>query len=95
MFKLLLSHRSEQFDVYAKNSVDVTFSGHAHGGQFRIPGVGGLFAPGQGFFPKLTNDLHKQNGSQIIINRGLGNSIIPVRILNQPEVVIITLNRPS
>ena len=52
MFKILLSHRPEQFDVYVANEIDVTFSGHAHGGQFRIPGVGGLISPGQGLFPE-------------------------------------------
>lgn len=93
MFKVLLSHRPEQFDVYAKNQVEVTFSGHAHGGQFRIPGIGGLLSPGQGWFPKLTSGVHEKDGSQLVISRGLGNSLMPIRLLNKPEIVVVTLGK--
>lgn len=92
-FKVLLSHRPEQFDVYVNNQIDVTFSGHAHGGQFRIPGVGGLLSPGQGLFPKLTSGVHEENGSQLVVSRGLGNSIMPLRLFNQPEIVVVTLQK--
>ncbi|WP_255428628.1 metallophosphoesterase [Sporosarcina sp. resist] len=91
MFKVLLSHRPEQFDVYAEAGIDVTFSGHAHGGQFRIPGIGGLVSPGQGWFPKYSSGVHEKNGSDLVVSRGLGNSIIPVRLFNQPEIVVVTL----
>lgn len=90
-FKILLSHRPEQFEIYSTYGVDITFSGHAHGGQFRIPGLGGLISPGQGWFPKLTSGVHEDNGSRIVVSRGLGNSILPVRIFNQPEIVVVTL----
>jgi uncharacterized protein len=93
LFKVLLSHRPEQFDVYAEQGIDLTFSGHAHGGQFRIPGIGGLVSPGQGWFPKYTAGVQVKNGSHMIVSRGLGNSIIPVRIFNQPEIVIVTLQQ--
>ena len=93
MFKILLSHRPEQLDVYAANEIDITFSGHAHGGQFRIPGVGGLISPGQGFFPKLTSGIHEKDGSRLIISRGLGNSLFPIRIFNKPEIVVVTLKK--
>jgi len=93
VYKVLLSHRPEQFDTYAVNKIDVTFSGHAHGGQFRIPGLGGLVSPGQGLFPKLTSGVHEKNTSQLVISRGLGNSIMPVRIFNKPEIVAVTLRR--
>ncbi|WP_253724347.1 metallophosphoesterase [Sporosarcina sp. HYO08] len=90
-FKMLLSHRPEHFDLYAENHVDLTFSGHAHGGQFRIPGIGGLIAPGQGWFPKFTSGIYERNDHQMVVSRGLGNSIIPIRLFNQPEIVVVTL----
>lgn len=90
-FKILLSHRPELLDIYAENNVDLVFSGHAHGGQVRIPFVGGLVAPDQGLLPKLTEGMHKSNNTSMIISRGLGNSIIPQRIFNRPELIVVTL----
>lgn len=95
IFKVLLSHRPEQFDTYVANKIDLTFSGHAHGGQFRIPGFGGLVSPGQGLFPKLTAGVHEEAGSQLVISRGLGNSLMPVRLFNKPEIVTVTLRKKS
>lgn len=91
MFKLLLSHRPEQFEIYVERGIDVVFSGHAHGGQFRIPGLGGLVAPGQGFFPTYTSGIYNKGDSRMVVSRGLGNSIIPIRIFNRPEIVVVTL----
>ncbi|MEK5037941.1 metallophosphoesterase [Sporosarcina sp. FSL K6-3457] len=93
MFTMLLSHRPEQFEVYVEWGIDVTFSGHAHGGQFRIPGLGGLVAPGQGWFPAYTSGVHDKNDSRMVVSRGLGNSIIPIRVFNQPEIVVVTLQK--
>lgn len=90
-FKILLSHRPELFDLYAENNIDLIFCGHAHGGQFRLPFIGGLIAPDQGFFPKYTSGHYKQNTSTMFVSRGLGNSIIPLRIFNKPEIVVVTL----
>lgn len=95
MFKLLLSHRPEQFEVYAERGIDVVFSGHAHGGQFRIPGLGGLVAPGQGFFPTYTSGVYHKGDSRMVVSRGLGNSIIPIRIFNRPEIVVVTLKNEN
>lgn len=92
-FKILLSHRPELFDIYANENIDLIFSGHAHGGQFRIPGIGGLVAPDQGLFPKYTNGVYKQGQSSLIVSRGLGNSIIPVRVFNRPELIAVTLQQ--
>ncbi|WP_210468660.1 metallophosphoesterase [Sporosarcina sp. 6E9] len=92
-FTILLSHRPEYFDVYVKNEVDVTFSGHAHGGQIRIPGIGGVISPGQGIFPKLTSGIHEKEGSQLVVSRGIGNSLFPVRVFNKPEIVVVTLKK--
>lgn len=90
-FTVLLAHRPEDFQAYVDAGIDVTFSGHAHGGQFRIPGVGGLVAPGQGYFPKYTAGIHEQGESKLVVSRGLGNSIIPIRLFNLPEIVVVTL----
>ncbi len=90
-YTILLSHRPELFDVYADNGIDLVLSGHAHGGQFRLPFVGGLVAPNQGFFPKYYEGIYEQGQTKMIVSRGLGNSIIPVRINNRPELVVITL----
>ena len=90
-FKILLSHRPELFDTYSNSSVDLVFSGHAHGGQFRLPFIGGLIAPDQGLFPKLTEGIHTSNNTTMVISRGLGNSIIPIRLFNRPELVVVTL----
>lgn len=67
--------------------------GHAHGGQISVPLIGGLIAPGQGVFPKYTAGKYKNESTTMIVNRGLGNSIIPQRILNRSEVIIITLEK--
>lgn len=90
-FKLLLSHRPEFMPLYAKHGYNLIFSGHAHGGQFRIPKIGALGAPGQKFFPKYAEGVISEKDSTIIISRGLGDSLIPQRLFNRPEIVIATL----
>lgn len=92
-FKILLAHRPELFHIYSNSNVDLVFSGHAHGGQVRLPFIGGLVAPDQGFFPKLTEGVHKDNNTSMVISRGLGNSIIPIRIFNRPELIVVTLSK--
>lgn len=92
-FTLLLAHRPEQLPVYADNGIDIVFSGHAHGGQVRIPGLGGLFAPGQGWFPRMTEGIFENRDTQLVLSRGLGNSGFPLRILNLPEIVSVTLEK--
>ena len=92
-FTVLLSHRPELFDVYTEFSVDLVFSGHAHGGQFRLPILGGLVAPHQGFFPEYDAGLFTENGTAMLVGRGVGNSIIPIRFNNRPEIVLAVLVR--
>ena len=92
-FKILLAHRPELLHIYSNSNVDLVFSGHAHGGQVRLPFIGGLLAPDQGFFPKLTEGVHKDNNTSMVISRGLGNSIIPIRIFNRPELIVVTLSK--
>ena len=94
-FNILLSHRPELFSTYANSDIDLTFSGHAHGGQIRLPFIGGLIAPNQGFFPKYANGKYTQKNSVMIVSRGLGNSIIPQRIFNRPQIIVATLKKSS
>lgn len=90
-FTVLLAHRPELLPVYSKNDVDLVFSGHAHGGQIRLPVVKGLYAPHQGVNPKYTEGMHEQNGTTMVVSRGLGNSRFPFRVFNHPEVVVVEL----
>ena len=88
---LLLSHRPELFDVYADKGIALTFSGHTHGGQIRLPMLGGLYAPGLGFLPEYDGGLYRQDDSAMIVSRGIGNSLFPFRVNNDPEVVLSVL----
>ena len=90
-FAILLSHRPELFDTYVAHDMDLVLTGHAHGGQFRLPLIGGLIAPKQGLFPKYDDGLYSEGNTNMIVSRGLGNSIIPFRFNNRPEVVLIEL----
>ena len=89
-YKILLAHRPEYFSIYAQH-VDLAFCGHAHGGQFILPFIGGLAAPGQGLLPEYYSGLYEKNGAHMIVSRGIGNSIIPFRINNNPEIVVAEL----
>ena len=75
-------------DLY---DMDLVLTGHAHGGQFRLSLIGGLIAPNQGLFPKYDDGLYSEGNTNMIVSRGLGNSIIPFRFNNRPEVVLIEL----
>ena len=89
-YKILLAHRPEYIREYAKK-VDLVFSGHAHGGQFILPFVGGLIAPGQGMFPQYYDGLYTYGRTNMVVSRGIGNSIFPFRVNNRPEIVIAEL----
>ncbi len=90
-FQILLSHRPELFDIYVKYNMDLVLAGHAHGGQIRLPFLGGVYVPDQGFFPEFDSGLHEENGTSMYISRGLGNSTFPLRVFNRPEIVNIIL----
>lgn len=91
-YKILLSHRPELFQAYVSSEIDMVFAGHAHGGQVRLPFIGGLVAPNQGFFPQYDGGCYAENNTTMVVSRGLGNSIIPIRINNRPEVVVVSLH---
>ncbi|WP_407391056.1 metallophosphoesterase [Carnobacterium jeotgali] len=99
---LLLAHHPEYFEQYLTSNPmiqpDITFSGHAHGGQIRLPLIGPLYSPGQGFFPKYTTGIYtseKDPTKQLVVSRGIGNSVFPFRINNKPHLLIITLERKN
>ncbi len=89
-FSLVLAHRPEYIHSYQAANFDLVLSGHAHGGQWRIPFLGGIYAPNQGFFPKYTSGLY-QGETAMLVSRGLGNSLFPFRLNNRPEVVELIL----
>lgn len=71
-YTILLSHRAELVETYKKTDFDLVLTGHAHGGQWRIPFVmNGLFAPDQGLFPKYAGGLYQYNDTVQIVGRGL------------------------
>lgn len=90
-FRILVSHRPEHFASYAREGIDLVLSGHAHGGQWRVPGLGGLYAPSQGILPKYVSGVHEEGNTKMVVSRGLGNSGFPLRLNNRPEVVVVTL----
>ena len=91
-YTVLLSHRPEYYNTYVSRGFDLVLSGHAHGGQVRLPLIGGIFAPQQGLFPKYTSGSHTTDTTTMVVSRGLGHSSIPLRINNRPELVIIELH---
>ncbi len=92
-FNVLLSHRPDTFDVYVQNDLDLVLSGHAHGGQFRLPLVGGIYTIDQGLFPEYDSGIHIEENTHMIVSRGIGNSVIPFRINNRPEIIIVELSK--
>ncbi len=90
-YSILLSHRPELVDYYEGSGFDLVVSGHAHGGQVRIPGIlNGLFAPNQGFFPQYAGGKYELGETTLVVSRGLSKSRLP-RIFNPPELVVINL----
>lgn len=92
-YTVVLSHRPEKFDLYVACRVDLVLSGHAHGGQVRLPWIGGLYAPHQGILPAYDGDLYIDGRTNMVVSRGIGNSSFPLRFNNRPEVVCITLHQ--
>lgn len=94
--KIVLSHFPENFDSkdgykYKNYDFDFQLSGHAHGGQFRLPFIGGVFSPGQGINPRFYQGIHG-SGPYMVVSRGLGNSRFPLRLFNCPEIVVVDVN---
>lgn len=92
-FTILLSHRPELIDIYTQNKIDLVITGHALGGQFNIPFVGPFYSSNQGFYPDYTSGFYKQEDTSIYVSRGIGNTFIPIRLFNRPEINVITLKK--
>ena len=90
-YTVLLAHRPEYFDYYEKAGADLSLAGHIHGGQIRIPFKGGLIAPYQSFFPEYDNGLYEKGDSTLVVSRGVGNSVFPIRFNNRRHVVLVEL----
>lgn len=91
-FTVTLAHRADLFEDYVQASADLVLSGHAHGGQIRLPLLGGLYAPGQGLLPKYDSGIYTSGKTTMIVSRGIGNSTFRLRFNNRPEILVITLN---
>lgn len=85
---ILLAHEPQFIEEYSAAGYNYIFSGHAHGGQIRLPVLGGLFSPGQGILPKYTSGVHNAGNGKMLISRGLGNSSFPIRVFNRPEIIL-------
>ena len=94
-YTVLLSHQPQFFAQFADLGFDLVLSGHAHGGQIRLPFVGALYAPGQGWLPRYASGMHVRGRTRMIVSRGLGNSWFPIRFLNRPELVVVRLRKQS
>lgn len=91
MLSILLVHRSEYFKTYDQTRFSLIFAGHAHGGQFRLPLIGPILSPNQGYFPKYTAGMYTGKRTKMIVSRGLGNSLFPLRLFNYPEIVVVDI----
>ena len=99
-YKILLFHRANLFELIKDAGYDLILSGHMHGGQIRLPGLGGVLAPSSAIlsgksmlFPKYTAGVITEGNAAMIVNRGIGNTLPLPRWGNPSEVGIITLKK--
>ncbi len=92
-FNIALAHEPQYINRYADSKVDLIFCGHAHGGQFRLPIIGAVYAPDQGINPEYTEGTYIQDSTTMIVSRGIGNSAFPFRLFNDPEIVCVRLSK--
>ena len=90
-FNILMSHNPAYFKEYAEWGADLVLSGHVHGGIIQVPFKGGLLSPERVFFPEYDAGLFEKGPAKMIVNRGLGYSVINFRLFNRPEISFIEL----
>lgn len=93
-YKIVVTHRPTEFDDYlniSKYDVDLVIAGHTHGGLIRIPFFGALACPNEGLFPKYSKGMYKKGSTAMVVSGGLGNTGLPLRINNFPEIVVIDI----
>lgn len=93
MYNLVLIHQPQLLDEIGQHNVDLVLSGHAHGGQVIIPFIGAIFAPSQGFFPKYYSGKYESGKTTMLLSRGIGSSIIPIRVNDDPHIIVIDLEK--
>ncbi len=91
VYQLLLSHRNTRYEEYAAAGVDLTLSGHAHGGLIRLPGTDGLIGPRLDLLPDYTAGLYKLSRGEMVVSRGLGNQFPAFRLFDRPDVPLVVL----
>jgi len=89
---IMLAHEPQYHELYKSLGADIVFTGHFHGGQIIIPGVGGVVSPEFEFFPEMYEGMHTFGDMKLVLSRGLGNSLAPVRINNYPELVVVKIS---
>lgn len=94
-YQILLFHRANMLELFHGESFDLVLSGHMHGGQIRIPFLGGLRSPHGDWFPKYSGGRYEENGHTYIVSRGVGNAVPVPRVFNRGEIVVITLKRKA
>lgn len=92
-YNILIAHNPVYFLNYSDWGADLTVSGHIHGGIIRLPGLGGMVSPQYKFFPKYDAGIFRNNGKTMLVSRGIGLHTIKIRVLNRPEIMMVTLVR--
>lgn len=90
-FNILLAHNPLFFEEYSKHNIDLTLSGHVHGGMIRLPLIGAILSPERKFFPKYSGGIYEINNKKLVVSRGLGHSKRGIRLFNKRDLVSITL----
>ena len=91
-YNILLAHNPLYFEEYSKQNIDLTLSGHVHGGMIRLPFIGAILSPERKFFPKYSSGVYEINNKKLLVSRGLGHSKPGMRLFNKREIVSITLH---
>jgi predicted MPP superfamily phosphohydrolase len=92
--RVVLAHYPQRYSIidslsYSEYDFDLMFAGHAHGGQWNLPIIGGVYSPGQGLMPKYYRGLYDD---RLVVSAGLGNAHFPLRLFNYPQIIVVQIN---